>query len=328
MVFFDKPPLTDSADEDILQMRRVLHTEKSALDRMAEGLGPEHVRAIELLQGAKGRIIISGVGKSGHIARKIAATFASTGTPALFVHPTEASHGDLGMVTSADVCMVISNSGETKELTDIVTYCGRFSIPLISITSRKGSTLDQHSDVTLLLPDVPEACSIGVAPTTSTTATLALGDALAVALMHRKEFQRSDFQVFHPGGKLGAQLVTVAALMHVDNALPLLSPETSMREGLLTMTAKGFGVAGIVSEGALSGIITDGDLRRNLDDLLSRKAGEIATTSPLTVKANQLASEALALMNARKISALFVVDDTNNPVGLIHIHDCLRAGVA
>lgn len=314
-------------NSDIAQMRRVLEIEASALAQMADELGEAHCKALDILFKTKGRIIVSGVGKSGHIGCKISATFASTGTPAQFVHPTEASHGDLGMITPDDACLVISNSGETKELADLVTYCRRFSIPLVAITSRKGSTLDQHADVTLLLPNAPEACAIGVAPTTSTTATLAIGDALAVALMHRNDFKKSDFQVFHPGGKLGAQLVKVSALMHTGAALPLLKPETSMREGLITMTAKGFGLAGVEDSGRLLGIITDGDLRRNLDSLFSNTAGEIATRDPKTVGPDQLASEALHIMNTSKISALFVVDDDKRTLGLIHIHDCLRAGV-
>jgi arabinose-5-phosphate isomerase len=317
-----------SAIDDLEQMKRVLQIEAEALSQMANTLGHEQTKAIDILSNAKGRVIVSGVGKSGHIGSKISATFASTGTPAQFVHPTEASHGDLGMISKDDVCLVISNSGETKELADLITVSRRFSIPLIAITGRLGSTLDQQSDVTLLLPDAPEACLIGVAPTTSTTATLALGDALAVALMHRKGFQRTDFQVFHPGGKLGAQLMKVSSLMHTGDAVPLLSRDTLMREGLITMTAKGFGLAGLVEDNRLTAIITDGDLRRNIDDLLNCTAGDVATASPKTVAPDQLASEALAIMNDAKISALFVVGDSQEPLGLIHIHDCLRAGVA
>ncbi|MDF0602864.1 KpsF/GutQ family sugar-phosphate isomerase [Psychromarinibacter sp. C21-152] len=311
------------------QMARVLRTEAGALSAMAETLGPEHLRAVEILASARGRVIVSGIGKSGHIARKIAATLASTGTPAQFVHPTEASHGDLGMITREDVCLIVSNSGETRELADLVTYSRRFAIPLITITGRRGSTLDAQSDVTLFLPDAPEACLIGVAPTTSTTASLALGDALVVALMHRRGFRREDFQLFHPGGKLGAQLTKVEAMMHRGDELPLLAPRTPMREGLITMTSKGFGVAGIVeADGRLSGIITDGDLRRNIDQLMGRMAGEVATRNPKTIPPDTLGSEALKLMNEAKISALFVVDEDARVLGLLHIHDCLRSGVA
>ena len=314
--------------DDLDQLARVLETEAAALLRMAGELGPDHARALDLLAGAGGRIVVSGIGKSGHVGAKIAATFASTGAPAQFVHPTEASHGDLGMITPRDVCLVISNSGETAELSDLITYSRRFAIPLIAITRKADSTLGQSADVTLLLPDAPEACAIGVAPTTSTTATIALGDALAVALMHRKGFKREDFEVFHPGGKLGAQLMKVEKLMHTGDAVPLLAPGTPMREGLLTMTAKGFGLAGVVDGGRLEGIITDGDLRRNLDRLMEATAIEVATRQPLTVGPGTLASEALKVMTERKISALFVVDEEMRVLGLLHIHDCLRAGVA
>jgi arabinose-5-phosphate isomerase len=246
----------------------------------------------------------------------------------MFIHATEASHGDLGMIGRNDVCLLISNSGETSELADLITYCRRFSIPLIAITRRKDGTLGSQADVTLQLPDAPEACLMGVAPTTSTTATLALGDALAVALMHRKGFRREDFQVFHPGGKLGAQLLKVQALMHTGEAVPLLAPDTPMREGLITMTTKGFGLAGIVENGRLTGVVTDGDLRRNIDVLMERTAGEIATRDPKTVAPGSLASEALNFMTTAQISALFVVGDRAEVLGLLHIHDCLRAGVA
>jgi len=310
------------------QMKRVLQIEADALHQMGEMIGDAHCKAVDMLFAAEGRIIVSGVGKSGHIGRKIAATFASTGAPAQFIHPTEASHGDLGMITKNDVCIVLSNSGETSELADLVTFTRRFGIALIGITGGKDSTLDVQSDVTLLLPDAPEACVIGVAPTTSTTATLALGDALAVALMHRRGFKRQDFQIFHPGGKLGAQLMKVDALMHIGEAVPLVAPETAMGETLLTMTSKGFGIAGVVENNRLTGAITDGDLRRNLEALMSYNAGEVATGQPKTVLTSSLASEALKIMNDAKISALFVVDEDGTVAGILHIHDCLRAGVA
>ncbi|MBV7408224.1 SIS domain-containing protein [Maritimibacter sp. DP1N21-5] len=316
-----------TAEEVLAELRRVLAVEAEAITTLASDLGADHVRAISLLGSITGRVIVAGVGKSGHIARKIAATLASTGTPAQFVHPTEASHGDLGMVTPADACIVISNSGETTELADLVTYARRFAIPLIAITSRADSTLAREADVVLTLPDVPEACPLGIVPTTSTTATLALGDALAVALMNARGFGTEEFEVFHPGGKLGTRLKRVEALMHRGEALPLLAPDTSMREGLITMTTKGFGLAGVVEDGRLTGIITDGDLRRNLDDLLTRTAGEVATRAPKTVPMGTLVSEALHLMNDRKISALFVLDDEGRIMGLIHIHDCLRLGL-
>ncbi len=321
-------PLPQGLDETTEQLRRVFKIEADALHQMIDDVGPAHVAAVDMLTAATGRIVISGVGKSGHIGAKIAATFASTGTPSQFVHPTEASHGDLGMITKNDACIVISNSGETKELADLITYTRRFDIPMIAITSRKGSTLDAESDVTLLLPDAPEACFIGVAPTTSTTATLAMGDALAVALMHRRGFRREDFQVFHPGGRLGSQLKRVEALMHTGDAIPTVRPDAAMGDVLLEMTSKGFGMAGVVEDGTLVGIVTDGDLRRNLTDLMSRTAGEVATPNPKTVQRDILASEALNVLNTAKISALFVLDDTGAVVGVLHIHDLLRAGVA
>jgi arabinose-5-phosphate isomerase len=310
-------------------MEQVLRTEADALAAMAATLGDAHVRALDLLGRMTGRIILTGVGKSGHIARKAAATFASTGTPAQFVHATEASHGDLGMVDKRDVCIAISNSGETTELADIITFSRRFSIPLIAITRNAQSTLGREADVTLTLPDVPEACVIGIAPTTSTTASLALCDALAVALMQNKGFRREDFHVFHPGGKLGSQLLRVEALMHRGNALPLLAPETAMAEGLLLMTEKGFGLAGVADrDGKLCGIITDGDLRRNMTGLLEKTALEVSTKTPRTLPMGTLASEALKVMNEARISALFVLDDEGRVEGLLHIHDCVRAGIA
>lgn len=314
--------------EGLDRIARVLRIEAEALVQMSASLGPDHARALEILQAAQGRVVVSGIGKSGHVGRKIAATFASTGQPAQFVHPTEASHGDLGMITENDVCLVISNSGETTELADLVTYSRRFAIPLIAVTGGAGSTLARQADVTLLLPDAPEACPIGVAPTTSTTATLALGDALAVALMEKRGFRREDFEVFHPGGKLGAQLLSVARLMHAGADLPLVEPATPMSEGLVLMSAKGFGLAGLVEDGRLAGIVTDGDLRRNMHRLLDSTAGEVATRNPKTVAPDTLASEALKIMNEAKISALFVVDADHRVQGLLHIHDLLRAGVA
>ncbi|WP_254050169.1 KpsF/GutQ family sugar-phosphate isomerase [Limimaricola cinnabarinus] len=294
---------------------------------MAAALPEDLAAAIDCIQACQGRVIVSGIGKSGHIGRKIAATLASTGTPACFVHAAEASHGDLGMITSADVCLLISNSGETSELRDLVAYTRRFSIPLIAISSRNDSSLMKMADHRLLLPAAPEACSIGMAPTTSTTLALALGDALAVSLMSRRGFRPQDFSVFHPGGKLGAQMAKVEQLMHAGDAVPLVDAETDMRETLLVMTSKGFGIAGIVRSGKLVGVITDGDLRRNMDGLLDRRAIEIAKDSPVTVTPDVLAATALAKLNAHAIGALFVVDGDGAPVGVLHVHDCLRAGV-
>ncbi len=285
--------------------------------------------AVEVILMAEGRVIVSGMGKSGHIARKIAATFASTGTPAQFVHPAEASHGDLGMVMRGDVVMVLSNSGETPELADIVAHTRRFDIPLIGIAARPDSTLLRQSDVAILLPDAPEACDTGVVPTTSTTMALALGDAIAVALMEHRQFTPDQFRVFHPGGKLGARLTRVADLMHTD--LPLVSIGTPMSEALLVISQKGFGVVGVTDpDGYLIGAVTDGDLRRHMDGLLSLTVEQVMTASPRTIGPEALAEKALAVMNDRKITCLFVVDPaaSRSAVGILHIHDCLRAGVA
>jgi arabinose-5-phosphate isomerase len=294
---------------------------------MAGDLPTDFAGAVDTILQTKGRVIVSGVGKSGHIGNKIAATLASTGTPASFVHATEASPGDLGMVTAADFCLLISNSGETSELRDIVAHTRRFGIPMAAISSKSNSTLMQAADYKLTLTQAPEACSIGMAPTTSTTLTLALGDALAVALMERRDFQPEDFQVFHPGGKLGAQMATVAQLMHHGDALPIVDHKTPMQDALITMTSKGFGIAVVIQEGALLGVITDGDLRRHMDTLMQATAGDIAGQNPVTVTPDMFAAEALNIMNTKKISVLLAVDQNNMPIGILHIHDLLRAGV-
>ncbi|MEL6646363.1 MAG: KpsF/GutQ family sugar-phosphate isomerase, partial [Pseudomonadota bacterium] len=278
----------------------------------------------------EGRVIVSGVGKSGHIAAKIAATMASTGTPAQYVHAGEASHGDMGMLTPADAAILISNSGETRELADIVGHTRRFSIPMVAITGKPESSLARQADHLLILPDAPEACAIGMAPTTSTTCTLVLGDALAVAMMRLRGFDKDSYLAFHPGGTLGAQLLRVSAVMHTGAELPLVHETTPMGDTLLEMTAKGFGVAAIVENGRLTGVITDGDLRRNMSDLMTRTAGEIATRDPRTISPDSLLSEALGVMNMNepKVSTLFAVDGDGLLCGLINIHDALRAGVA
>lgn len=306
----------------------VLQTEALALTTLATELSQDFANAVRLILNCNGRVILSGMGKSGHIARKIAATFASTGTPSFFVHPAEASHGDLGMITHDDMCIVLSNSGETSELADVVAHTKRFNIPLIGIASKKQSALIKASTIGLILPNVKEACAIGMAPTTSTTASLALGDALAVAVMEMRGFKKENFKTFHPGGKLGASLLRVANLMHDIAELPLISPKTPMNEAILIMTAKTFGAAGIIDDdGKLIGIITDGDLRRNLDNLLSKSAGDVMSKKPQTIQSDKLAVEALGRMNSNKISSLFVVDENQYPIGLITIHDCLRAGI-
>ena len=320
--------LTSSNFDLIETARRVLRIEAAALEQMASELPDDFSAVVDAILQTTGRVIVSGVGKSGHIGNKIAATLASTGTPASFVHATEASHGDLGMVTAADFCLLISNSGETAELRDIVAHTRRFSIPMAAISSKPDSTLMRAADYKLGLPNAPEACHIGMAPTTSTTLTLALGDALAVALMERRNFRPDDFRVFHPGGKLGAQMATVAQLMHSGDELPVVDANMPMQDALITMTAKGFGIAAVCRDGRLTGVISDGDLRRHMHHLMEKQAGDIASENPVTVSAEQFAAEALNIMNTRKISVLMVVDAENMPIGILHIHDLLRAGVA
>jgi arabinose-5-phosphate isomerase len=319
--------MTSSSTDLLATGQRVIRREAKALDALAGTLDAGFANAVSLLMEAKGRVIVSGMGKSGHIARKIAATFASTGTPAHFVHPAEASHGDLGMVAEGDVLLVLSNSGETPELADILAHAKRFAIPLIAITARAGSTLMDQATVGLVLPDVPEACDTGIVPTTSTTMTLALGDALAIALMEHRAFTPDHFRMFHPGGKLGARLLRVRDLMHDDP--PLVAGTLGMGDTLLEITRRGFGVVGVTdAAGDLAGIITDGDLRRHLEGLMLHSAGEVMTPNPRTIGPDALAGEALALMNDRKITCLLVTADGGRRViGILHVHDCLRAGV-
>lgn len=317
------------AIEFLSTAHRVIKREADALYLLAESLDDSFGVAVEVILSARGRVIVSGMGKSGHIARKIAATLASTGTPAHFVHPAEASHGDLGMMAAGDVALVLSNSGETPELADLVAYTRRFKIPLIGVASNAQSTLLRQSDVALVLPDAPEACETGIVPTTSTTMTLALGDALAIALMEHRKFSPENFRAFHPGGKLGARLSKVADLMHEGTELPLIGIDAPMSEALLEISRKGFGVVGVMRDDKLAGIITDGDLRRHMDGLLTMRAGDVMTRSPLTISPDALAERAVALMNERKITCLFVVDEAGGgaPDGFLHIHDCLRAGL-
>ena len=320
-----------TAVADLASARRVLAAEAEALHTLAASLGDRFARALDLLTvTGGGRVIVSGMGKSGHVAGKIAATLASTGTPAVYVHPGEASHGDLGMITAHDAILALSNSGETPELTDVVNYSRRFAIPLVAVTGRADSALAQAADQALILPEVGEACPMGLAPTISTTMMLALGDALAVALLERKGFSPADFKVFHPGGQLGRRLLKVADLMHSGGELPLVPLDLAMGEVLLVMTNKSFGCVGVLDEvGRLAGIITDGDLRRHLEPgLFARLAGEVMTAGPKTTGPNSLAAEALRIMNARSITSLFVVEDDRRPVGILHMHDCLRAGIA
>jgi arabinose-5-phosphate isomerase len=321
-----------AARSDLDVARAVLTTEAAGLRALAAGLDGDFVRAVDLLAGITGRVVVTGMGKSGHVARKVAATLASTGSPALFVHPAEASHGDLGMIVPGDAVLAISNSGETAELADLVAHARRFGLPLVAITGQRDSALARAADVALPLPAAPEACPMGLAPTTSTTMQLALGDALAVALLTRRGFTATDFRQFHPGGKLGARLRRVRDLMHGEDTLPLADPDMPMDRALLLMTGKGFGVLGVVDgEGALVGIITDGDLRRHMGpDLLGRTVGAVMTTAPRTIGPDALAAEALHALNAgmRPITSLFVVDGRSRPIGLVHVHDLLRAGLA
>jgi len=310
--------------------QRVISREAEALAKLQAALDHSFADAVGLILNATGRVIVCGMGKSGHIGRKIAATLASTGTPAYFVHPAEASHGDLGMLAAGDVVLVLSNSGETPELADVIAYSRRFQIPMIGVAGKINSTLLKQADVALVLPMAEEACDTGIVPTTSTTMTLALGDALAIALMEHRQFTPENFRQFHPGGKLGAQLSTVGDLMHRYPELPLITSGTQMSEALLIISQKGFGVAGVQGEnGALIGVITDGDLRRHMQGLLELTVDQVMTKNPRTIAPTSLAQEAVAIMNTMKITCLFVQDSAESaPAGILHIHDCLRAGVA
>lgn len=310
--------------------RRVMQMESQALSLMADQVGGEFAKAVELLAGISGRIIVTGMGKSGHIGHKIAATMASTGSPAQFVHPAEASHGDLGMVTAADALLALSNSGNTAELADVLAHAVRLRIPIVAITSRAPSTLSDSATATLLLPDAPEAGSLKLAPTTSTTMAMCMGDALAVALLERQGFSPTDFRSLHPGGTLGRRLMRVSDIMHRDP--PQVTPDTLMGDALLTMTASSFGCVGVMDQnGRLAGVITDGDLRRHMSpDLVKRPADAIMTPGPKTIRPGALAEEALAIMNERTITSLFVVDEEAGngvAIGIVHVHDCLRAGI-
>ncbi|MFW6027856.1 MAG: KpsF/GutQ family sugar-phosphate isomerase [bacterium] len=309
--------------------RRVVATEIAGLEALSRSLGAEFAEAVRLLSDLPGRVIVTGMGKSGHIGRKISATLASTGTPAQFVHPGEASHGDLGMITADDAVVALSKSGETSELADLLVYTRRFEIPLIAVTCAPESTLARTADVSLVLPQAEEACTNGLAPTTSTTMALALGDALGIALMDRSGFSSADFRMFHPGGKLGAQLMAVRDLMHAGETLPVVDAETLMADAIVVMTEKRFGCVGVTgADGVLAGIVTDGDLRRHMSrGLLERAVHEVMTRNPKTVPPATLAAEAIKLMNASKITSLFVVED-GRPVGIVHVHDLLRMGVA
>lgn len=318
-----------SHSQDYLESaRQVLRNESAAIADIIEILDDSFNKVIDLILGSSGRVIVTGMGKSGHIARKIAATFASTGQPSIFVHPAEASHGDMGMITTQDVVIALSNSGETAELANIIEYTRRYQIPLIALTRRQECTLSHHADFSFILPDSPEACPMNLAPTTSTTMMLAFGDAMAVALLKARRFTEADFKVFHPGGSLGGRLHKVADKMHVGSHLPLVPSQAVMSDAIVLISEKGFGCAGVVNEEQeLIGIITDGDLRRHMSpELLNQPVVQVMTKKPTTVESGLLMTEALALMNHKKITALFVVEN-NVPIGIIHIHDFLRAGI-
>jgi arabinose-5-phosphate isomerase len=319
--------------EYIVSAERALETEMAGLSALRvalkDGLAAPFQKACSLIQGISGRVIVSGIGKSGHIGTKIAASLASTGTPAFFVHATEASHGDLGMITQDDVVLALSWSGETQELASLVAYTRRFKVPLVAITSRQDSTLGKAADIVLKLPSVAEACPHGLAPTTSALVQLALGDALTVALLEGRGFTVQDYKVFHPGGRLGASLKTAKDIMHLGESLPLVPAATPMTDGIVVMSQKGFGVLGVVDElNQLMGIITDGDLRRHVtSNLLEKTAGDIMTRGPKTVNPGALSASILELLNSSSITTVFVVED-GRPVGIVHMHDLLRAGAA
>ncbi len=306
------------------EARQVLRIEAQALNILAEELGESFERTVECLQRIEGRIAVTGMGKSGHVARKIAATFASTGTPAYFIHPAEASHGDLGMLTNKDAVLAISNSGNTAELTDIVLYASQNNIPLVAITRNAESFLGKHCDYLLLQPQLHEACPLDCAPTTSTTVQMALGDALAMCLLSARGFSKEDFHRFHPGGSLGRKLTLVRDLMHTGKSVPVLGIEASTMEVLAEMTRKGFGCVGIVENGRLAGIVTDGDLRRHMDsDILSRSARDLMTPNPVCIAADALTARAQGVMEEHKITCLFITDEKGRPKGILSMHDIL-----
>ena len=319
--------------QTLLSANRTLKTEAEGLRALEEALssdlGSAFCAALDLISGAAGRVVVTGMGKSGHIGNKIAATLASTGTPAFFVHPAEASHGDLGMVTRDDVVLALSWSGETSELQSTVFYSRRFRVPMIAMTSRGDSTLAKAADVALVLPAINEACPHGLAPTTSTIVQLALGDALAIALLENRGFSADDFRAFHPGGSLGASLMRVGEIMHAGKEMPLVPSGSPMQVAVEEISRKTFGCVGIVDgDGTLVGIITDGDIRRRLaDDLMNRSVDEVMTRDPKTVDIDTLLPTALELLNSAAITALFVIKDAK-PAGIIHMHDLLRVGAA
>ncbi|MGN6551492.1 MAG: KpsF/GutQ family sugar-phosphate isomerase [Pararhizobium sp.] len=327
--------VVDQLAHDILDRgRNVVAMEAEGLTQLRDSLGDGFVSAAKALLNCSGRVIVSGLGKSGHVGTKIAATLASTGTPASFVHAGEAAHGDMGMISRQDVVILLSNSGETPELMPIIQHVGRLRIPLIGISSSATSTLSRNASMPIVLPDASEACPVGIAPTTSTTMMLALGDALAMVVMQQRGFSRDDFRLLHPGGSIGLRLMKVSEFMHRGDRLPLVRPDTPMSEVIMTMTSKSFGIAGVVGEhGGLVGVITDGDLRRHITEVATASAHQVMTSRPRVIKASMLAEDALKFLNAQKVTALFVVDDTGDetglqiPLGIVNVHDFLRLGL-
>ena len=324
-----------SMDNALVLGKKVIEQEASALSALAKNLGQEFKNALKFIYECDGRLVITGMGKSGHIGKKIAATMSSTGTPAFFLHPSEASHGDLGALTKKDVILALSNSGESHELVDIIKFATRHAIKIISITKNSKSLLGSQSDVCLILPDEAEACPIGCAPTSSTTMSLALGDALSMALLELRGFDSSDFHDFHPGGKLGTSLVHVTSIMHTGEKLPIVDSRANMSEAVVEMTKKGFGCLAIVDNientngMKLLGLIADGDLRRHMSkNLLEENVLDVMTKNPTTIEASALASKAVGIMNEKSITSLMVVDTYGKLEGLVHMHDCLRVGIS
>lgn len=326
--------LTREQKEQALRLGKfVVEQEERALHTLRESFGQDFCDALDLIFHCRGRLVITGMGKSGHIGKKISASMSSTGTPSFFLHPAEASHGDLGALTKQDILLAISNSGESRELVDVLEYAGRHAIKIIGVTKNRKSFLGQQSDICLQLPNEQEACPIGCAPTSSTTMTLALGDALAMALLDLRGFSAEDFHDFHPGGKLGSKLKRVKDLMHTGEELPLIGLNAKMHEAIVEMTKKGFGCIAVVDTNAdnsfsLRGIISDGDLRRHMSpDLLEKSVQDVMTKNPTTIDPQSLASKAVGIMNAKSITGLVVLDEQGAVVGFIHMHDCLRAGI-
>ena len=305
----------------------VLKLEAAAMQLLSQSLTSEFYNAVDLLSKCKGKIVLTGMGKSGHISQKIAATFCSTGSPAQYIHPAEASHGDLGNISRDDVVIILSNSGETLELYNIISFSNKMKLPVVSISGKIKSTLSENSTINLVIPNVKEACPNGLAPTTSTTLMLGLGDALCVALMEKKKFTKDDFLEFHPGGNLGAKLKPISAIMHTGDSLPLIQTGSMMSEALIEMTRKGFGIVGVVSKNKkLTGVISDGDLRRNMEKLLDKDVTSVMTKSPVILKPKTKVADALNIMNKHKITSVFVVKENlpKLPIGIVHLHDCLR----